>query len=187
MPKWLLAQSMEIERTQLEASQASPTQGKRPPASLGEVRAATRARMQPTSSQGGQSSSGSGGDLRTALRLVDQLDARVRELEGAMFETVAMPMDHPIIAAAKEASSAYAAAVKGRPQHEWGSPHVHVAAALLEAAADVAPPDPAAIPRLVALKCLVVAMAEQRIDEVGGWIRSFRARLGWSSGSMDTS
>ena len=68
------------------------------------------------------------------LRIIEQIETRVREMENVVMTTAFVPAEHPLIAANQLALSNYAKAVKGRRgQHTAGSPHLHVAAAVFGA------------------------------------------------------
>lgn len=73
--------------------------------------------------------------IKGVLKDVSQLTCRntrsIAHLEGAMFRAFRTKKDDPVIVAAIQAGKAYTEATKGKKGHNMGSPHLHVAAAVL--------------------------------------------------------
>jgi hypothetical protein len=61
---------------------------------------------------------------------------QVRALTATAWTTYLVPSMHPIIPAAEAAGKAYFEAVRGQPQHTKGPPHIHIFAAVVQAAAE---------------------------------------------------
>ena len=80
------------------------------------------------------------------------------------------------MAAAMDAGSAHAVAVKGNTKHQRGPPHLRVAVAFLETLAVEArgATDPALKCKSLSLVALVVSIKTQTIEQVVSWLRSFR-------------
>ncbi|CAK0850046.1 unnamed protein product [Prorocentrum cordatum] len=123
-----------------------------------------------------QKKGGAGTTLQLVLKLLEQLEARVRELENAVFDTAAMSKASPIVEQGQSVLKTYAAVVKGNPKHKHGPPHLHVGMGMLAALAAEAMQsrDAAQRARGLALHALVVAAKDQPLEHVTAWLRSFR-------------
>jgi len=111
------------------------------------------------------------------LKLVEQLEARVRELEGAVFDGVMEAADKERVVNSKAAAKAYADAVAKSPkEHGLGPPHVHQMAACMAILANKSHEglDPAVSAKLLALQCLNVILDRQSLSEACSWVKSFR-------------
>ncbi|CAK0806448.1 unnamed protein product [Prorocentrum cordatum] len=119
---------------------------------------------------------GAGTTLQLVLKLLEQLEARVRELENVVFDTLAMSKTSPIVEQGQSVLKQYAAAVKGDPNHKRGPPHLHVGMGMLAvlAAEALQSKDAAQRARGLALHALVVAAKTQQLEAVTAWLRSFR-------------
>ena len=86
---------------------------------------------------GGRVGVGGGGEsaaMGELCLLIEQMEARLREVEHISMTQVHFPQSHGMHAASVTALKAYAAAVRGkRGNHGQGSPHLHVAARALHA------------------------------------------------------
>ncbi|CAK0852123.1 unnamed protein product [Prorocentrum cordatum] len=76
---------------------------------------------------------GLGSTTQLVLKLLEQLGARVRELENEVFDTLTMSKASPIVEQGQSVLKQYAAAVKGGPNHKRGPPHLHAGMAMLAA------------------------------------------------------
>jgi hypothetical protein len=90
----------------------------------------------PATPRTGGSSSGGGGDFQSEVNsLVGKgllnLFGSMRTTEAAIFMVATGPADKSIVIKAKEQTNAYAAAVKGNPKHNLGSPHAYAAAGIM--------------------------------------------------------
>ena len=119
------------------------------------------------------------GVVADLLRIIEQIETRVREMENVTMTTGFVPAAHPLVAANQLALSNYAKAVKGRRgQHTAGSPHLHVAAAVFGAIHAHGVPEAAdagARRRFLAFKFLYEkVICTQSKEEMSIWVRSFR-------------
>ena len=111
------------------------------------------------------------------VRLLDQLEARVRELEGVAIINTKGSTEHPEVREAKAAGGNYAEAVKGNRDHDLGGPRAHIALAfLLEMTKKELPAgaDLGLKQRMAVLAALASFAASQALDKVEGWIHMFR-------------
>ena len=116
---------------------------------------------------------------KAMVKLVETLEARIRELEACAFSTGMIAEEAPLIRASKHVLAWYLGEIKGQEKtHKLGSPHLHLAVAGLEAlTADEAfnrPIDAPIVVRMVALKLLHFVMCTLEPAVAAGFIMHYR-------------
>ena len=162
--------------------QPDGTSGKK--AKVGEVLAITAGLHQQQQQQQQQQQSGAASSkdnprhdrsLSMAMQLIDQLESRLREVEGVMFDTVRLPAADARVEAGKQALRAYSQVVAEQgPGHENGPPHVHLFASVLGALADQPVNEESLATRAFSLRMLRASLLQQDLQDVTMWVRSFK-------------
>lgn len=114
--------------------------------------------------------------------MLEQLDTRLREVEGITIEQVRMPGDSFLATMSKDAARTYDTSVKvkkdaGVKDHGLGSPHVHILASAVDGLLKMGPPEScesSILARFVALGSIRCHMNAQQVHEVPVWAKSFR-------------
>ena len=110
---------------------------------------------------------------KALLKLVEQMEARIRDLEALAYFTAAVPKVHGLVVGAEEGVAFYLSVIKDDPT--LGAPHVFVAVrALQKYMATVTTTDEALTCKLAAVALLVANMQQADSDELASWVRFFR-------------
>ena len=115
--------------------------------------------------------------LAVVLQLIEQMEARIRELEGAVFDSVMEEGTKPRAVAAVTTAKTYSTAVAKSPkEHGLGPPHIHQFAAYLGAVVQTKHQglDPAVSAKLFCLQCLQACLVCQDLSQALAWVKSFR-------------
>ena len=155
------------------AAASAPRGAQRPRLSLGEARTATASA--PSAGKGGQGKGKGKGCSVLTTKLVLQLDARLREVESVVTTTSVLPAGNAAAASGKLAGQQYAQAVRDQPDHNLGSPHLHVFSGLLDGISASPPPtDAGAAVRWCAIKGLQRLLDRQDVTDASKWVRACR-------------
>jgi len=155
-----------------EVQQAEDGPAPKARATLGAIMAKAAPAAAPAT-VGGSGQAPGGDGWKAYIHLMEQLELRIRDLEAALFETMAMKMDHALIVGGKMQIKWYTTTVKLQP--DLGSPHVYVAAGgLRHFLSNVSTTDPALLARLHALRILVFYMEKLPPADTYCFIRHFR-------------
>ena len=147
-----------------------------PPAKKASV-ADARARVQASKAKAGASAAAPRADYELLLKGFTQMENRLRQVEGILFDQCFMKQTALPAAQGLKAAADYAAAVQGTPCHSHGPPHVHVAAGVLDGLVEqgVAEAADAGLKqRYVAVMVLRLLLNSMDIDMVAQCIRGFR-------------
>jgi hypothetical protein len=111
--------------------------------------------------------------LTIALQLIDQLEARLREVEGILFDTVRIAGEDARVMAGREALKVYAKMVTDNTA-DHGPPHAHIFAAVLGTITSEKVEETSIATRAFSLRMLRALLLQQELPEVTAWVRSFR-------------
>ena len=106
-------------------------------------------------------------------RSLEQLEARVKELEHIDIETVCLG-NHPAIDAKTLRLRSYASNGKGKKDHTFGSPHLRVGNVVVIEVLKKGVAGGMKATRVEALKALRETLDKATLDEVGRWLKRMR-------------
>jgi len=110
---------------------------------------------------------------KAMLKLVEQMEARIRDLEALAYFTSAIPKVHGLVVGAEEGVAFYLTAIKDDPT--LGAPHVFVAVRSLQKfLAAVNTTDEALACKLAAVALLVAHMQQADPEDLQSWVRFYR-------------
>jgi len=120
---------------------------------------------------------GSMDTMELALQVIDQLEARLRVLEGISLTRLKLPSDNGAVVAGPKGAEAYAAAVNNNPEHQYGSPSTHIFLSFLAGLLNGDLPagaDGGLKGRFAVCLLLKHLMASQDLQGVQEWVKQFR-------------